>query len=76
MKNTQTSTKTQTKTAGVQPENVRKNIYMNREVKKRLGSTYSYEDELYYIGHPLVFGATEHENEIVAAIERNLERSN
>lgn len=49
----------------------RKNIYMNRMVKQKLGSAYSWRDELYYIGNPCVAGATAFEEKTIAAIERN-----
>ncbi len=59
---------------GTQQE--RRNRYMNREVKRQLGSSYSYENELYYIGNPMSDPwQTLMEKQVIARIERNWEEA-
>lgn len=60
---------------GVEPYNAtthRRNRYIEREVKRQLGSAYSYEDELYYFGNPLSdHWQTPSERKTLASIERS-----
>jgi hypothetical protein len=57
--------------AGAESAQERKNRYMNRRVKELLGSTYSWDSELYYIGNPISeYWQSDQEKRMIAIIER------
>jgi hypothetical protein len=50
----------------------RKTRYFNRSVKKLLGSAYSWDQELYYIGNPLSYHwQIDTEKKALSRIDRN-----